>query len=203
MSYKGVAIATTITQTLNFVIAYGWISYDNSIVKPNSWNYINSDSFTNLIGYLKYGAPAYVMLAFEIWGFEALSIMSGYVGVYELGASIIVINIVGFFYMIPLGISFIASSLVGNNLGANKPRVAKVYTNVSLLLVFVLSLVIGLLLLIYRVQVAYIFTDDERIQDLIISTMPAVFALYAGDYMQCITAGIIRGMGYQKYGTPT
>jgi len=33
--------------------------------------------------------------------------------------------------------------------------------------------------------------------------MPAVFALYTGDFMQGITSGIIRGMGYQNYGTPT
>jgi len=143
MSITGVAISTSITHTLSFLIAYIWISLDNTIVREGCWNYINKDSFIDLIGYLKYGIPCYIMLALEIWGFEALSIMSGYIGVHELGASVIIINIMTFFYMIPLGVSFIASSLVGSNLGASKPRTAKVYTNISIVFVFILSIIIG------------------------------------------------------------
>ena len=33
--------------------------------------------------------------------------------------------------------------------------------------------------------------------------MPAVVALYTADYMQAIAGGIIRGMGFQNYGTPS
>ena len=84
------------------------------------------------------------MIALEVWGFEALSILSGYIGVEELGTSIILMNLIWFFWMIPLGVSFIGASQVGNNLGASKPNTAKVYTNVSLLFVFSLSLLLGL-----------------------------------------------------------
>lgn len=62
--------------------------------------------------------------------------MAGFLGVHELGASVVIINITAFLYMVPLGISFIASSLVGNCLGASKPKTAKIHTNVSTMLIF-------------------------------------------------------------------
>ena len=202
MSYKGVALSSTVTNTINFLIVYIWISLDQTIVKEGCWTYINSDSFKGLYEYLTYSVPCYIMIALECWGFEMLSIYSGYIGVKELGTSIILINIIIFLFMVPLGISFIASSMVGNNLGGNRPRIARIYAESSLFVVFSLSLIVGSFLWIFRYKIGYIFTDDEDIIVLIATTMPAVIALYSGDYMQGIAGGILRGMGLQKYGTP-
>ena len=203
MSYKGVALSATVSSSLNFLIPYIWISLDQSIVKEGCWTYITKDSFKGLWEYLKYAIPCYFMIALEIWGFEMLSIFSGYLGVKELGASIILININVFLFMIPLGISFIASSMVGNNLGGNKPKTAKIYSDTSLLLVFSLSFVVGCIMLIFKSKIGYIFTNDEEVCSLIAYAMPAVIVLFVGDFMQGISGGILRGMGLQKYGTPT
>mmetsp|Transcript_23943 Transcript_23943/g.21275 ORF Transcript_23943/g.21275 Transcript_23943/m.21275 type:complete len:106 (+) Transcript_23943:342-659(+) len=103
--------------------------------------------------------------------------------------------------MIALGTCFITSGLVGNNLGASKPRIAKVYANVSISLVLFLSLVVWSIIYTFKEEVAYVFTDEEDIQDLVVNIMPICLFLAMGDWGQCITSGVIRAMGYQKYGT--
>jgi len=58
-----------------------------------------------------------MMLCFEWWAFELLAIFSGYLGVIALAAEVVIINLVTFIFMLPLGISYAASSLVGNAIG--------------------------------------------------------------------------------------
>lgn len=57
------------------------------------------------------------MLCFEWWAFEFLAILSGYMGVAQLAAEVIIINIVATIFMLPLGVSFAASALTGNFIG--------------------------------------------------------------------------------------
>lgn len=57
------------------------------------------------------------MLCFEWWAFEFLAIFSGYISVAALAAEVVIINLVAFIFMMPLGISFAASSLVGYYVG--------------------------------------------------------------------------------------
>ena len=48
LSLEGVAIASTITNTLNLVTAYIIIEFKQSMLRDGSWNYINKDSFKGL-----------------------------------------------------------------------------------------------------------------------------------------------------------
>ena len=44
------------------------------------------------------------MQCFEWWAFELIAIFAGLIGVKELAAQVAVINVIGFVYMIPLGV---------------------------------------------------------------------------------------------------
>ncbi len=44
-----------------------------------------------------------LMTALEFWAFEIITVIAGIVGETELGASVILFNILAFVYMIPLG----------------------------------------------------------------------------------------------------
>ena len=63
--------------------------------------------------FLKLGVPGTLLQCFEWWCFEILAIFAGMLSNAELGAQVAIGNIMGLQYMIPLGISFAASSLVG------------------------------------------------------------------------------------------
>jgi len=57
------------------------------------------------------------MLCFEWWAFEVIAIFAGMMSVTDLAAQVVIINIIGLVYMIPLGIQYSASLLVGNQIG--------------------------------------------------------------------------------------
>jgi MATE family multidrug resistance protein len=73
------------------------------------------------------------MVCFEWWAFELLAIYSGYFGISQLAAEVVIINRVSFLFMMPLGISFSASSLTGNCIGRRNIQMAKPFSSMATL----------------------------------------------------------------------
>ena len=67
------------------------------------------------------------MSCLEFWCFESLVFMSGYLGVNELGTSVIMLDTINVIFGITIGISFPTATYVGNNIGAMKPGNALTY----------------------------------------------------------------------------
>ena len=111
----GAALATNITYLLN------WIITDIIILKHPDFETTRApwdkSVFQKWFDYLKIGVPGACMLCFEWWAFELLAIFSGYMSIAALAGEVIIINLVSFIFMIPLGISCAASSLTGNYIG--------------------------------------------------------------------------------------
>ena len=57
------------------------------------------------------------MICFEWWCFELLTLFAGLLSKSELSAQVAIINLIAMMFMIPLGVSFTASSLVGIEIG--------------------------------------------------------------------------------------
>ena len=134
----GASISTCITYFLNFIIVTVILSYKEDIVHPESWHFFNKDSFRSFCEFLKYGIPSTLMLCFEWWCFEVLSLLAGMLSVNELAANVVLFNLISFLYHNALGMSFAISNLVGNNIGSQKPNTAKRYfiTSVFIILFF-------------------------------------------------------------------
>lgn len=96
--------------------------------------------------YLKYGLPSMLMILIKFYCIESLMIMSGYIGVTEQGASVIIFNFTAFLFMGPLGMGFSAGNLVGTNLGTGKAATAKRYADVCLIVAIIWALVFDIFL---------------------------------------------------------
>jgi MATE family multidrug resistance protein len=118
MREGGAALATNITYIANMIICDIWCysSKDirKSMVKP-SW-----DACNDMCLYIKVAIPGACMLCFEWWVFELLAIFSGLMSVEALAAEVVIVNIVTFIFMVPLGTSYAASALTGVFLGEMK-----------------------------------------------------------------------------------
>ena len=102
----------------------------------------------NLV-YLKIGVPGMLMLCFEWWAFELLAIFTGLIGVKDLAAEVVIINIVTFIFMLPLGISYAASALTGVYLGERRIILAKRYATLTIVVDVILTSIIVALLGIF------------------------------------------------------
>jgi len=106
--------------------------------------------FKDVWVYLKIGIPGMLMLCCEWWIFEILAIFTGLLGVDQLAAEVVIINLITFIFMLPLGISYSASALTGNYLGENKIDLAKKFAKVTVIFNIMLTSIVVLLLGIFQ-----------------------------------------------------
>jgi MATE family multidrug resistance protein len=154
----GAAIATNITYMLNMFLIEVILRYHQDFRYTRCKLMNLTCIFSNWMDYLKIGVPGACMICFEWWAFELLAIFSGYISVEALAAEVVIINIVSFIFMMPLGISYSASSLTGNYIGQGNARLAKRYANLTVLLTMILTLFVLFLMSFYHLEIASLFT---------------------------------------------
>jgi len=106
-------------------------------------------------------------------------------------------NISSISYMLYLGVSVAGSVRIGNALGANDPKRAKLAAHLSLAAGFLFAFLNMAVILWFRDTLAYLFTNDpdivEKSKDLFV--IAAVFQL--PDAINGVFQGIFRGSGRQ------
>jgi MATE family multidrug resistance protein len=160
MREDGVILATNITYIANMIICDIWCysrpSIRRSLVKP-SWQAVEE-----MYQYIQIAVPGACMLIFEWVVFEILAIFSGIISVEALAAEIIIVNIVGFVFMVPLGTSYAASALTGVFLGEMKIQQAKRYSRIVLLFNIIVTTLIIITLGLLHTQISQLFTHDSK-----------------------------------------
>jgi MATE family multidrug resistance protein len=106
----------------------------------------------------------------------------------------------GFGYMIPLGMSIASSTKVGNYIGANLPNLAKQSGIASLLVGSGISLTMMITIILIKDVWGGLFVDDEEVVALVASTMTLGALFEMSDALNCMVGGILRGVGLQKIG---
>ena len=111
------------------------------------------------------------MLCFEWWVFELLAIFSGLMSVEALAAEVCIVNIVTFIFMLPLGTAYAASALTGVFLGEMKVDQAKKYSRLTLLFIIFLTCIVILILALFKVPIANLFTHDPATVEIILDVL--------------------------------
>ena len=198
----GAAMATNITYILNMIIV-DIICLNKKSLKENKTPKLWPDakSFANLCGYLKIGIPGACMLCFEWWCFELLAIFSGLMSVEALAAEVIVVNLVTFIFMIPLGTGYAASAFTGYFLGQGKIDKAKKYSRLTIVFNIVITAIVLILLGILRTEISHLFTKETKTVAVVEDVMNILMLYIFFDTIHGVQSGIIRGLGLQVWGS--
>merc|ERR1712117_696832 len=94
------------------------------------------------------------------------------------------------------------STSVGNLLGEGHPRKARRAAKISMLLLQLVLIPQALLLYALKDQVAYLFTQDESVIELIVALMPLTILYTIFDAQQSTMSGIIGACGKQYVAAP-
>ena len=156
--------------------------------------FYDSTMWQELCHYLKVGVPGMFMLCFEWWAFELLAIFSGLLSVKDLAAEVVIINMITFIFMLPLGISYAASGLTGYYLGEGRITMAKKYAFMTIFFNIVCTSIIVALLGIFQKQVATLFTKEKDVITVIERTMWVLLIYIWFDTIHGVQSGIIRGL---------
>jgi Na+-driven multidrug efflux pump len=125
------------------------------------------------------------MLCPEWWGYEIVTILGGYIGVDEQAVLVVLFNLIAFMFMVPLGFSEAACTVVGNSLGANQPKLGWKYFKLLSLISLSTCFIYYLGLFMNREIVASIYfrTEDYELQLMLIKYIPLMCLVCVFDFI--------------------
>ncbi|KAI6697106.1 hypothetical protein NL676_017225 [Syzygium grande] len=164
-----------------------------------TWTGLSIRALTGVWPYFKLTVASAVMLCLEIWYFNGLVFLAGFLSnaTIELDTMSICINYWNWDMQFMLGLSAGASIRVGNELGAGHPRVAKFAVVVVNATSILLSIVFTAIVLIFRVGLSKLFTTDEEVIDAVSEITPLLAISVFLNGIQPILSGVAIGSGWQ------
>lgn len=116
-SFYGLCYAVTLTDLLIFIAMTIYSSCLKDI--REAWFLPNMDSLRGWGQYLGLGLPGCLMVFLEFLVYEGLVILAGLIGVEEMSALSLILNLGTFLFAIPFSLSLVICIYVGNALGDN------------------------------------------------------------------------------------
>ncbi|CAI5760288.1 unnamed protein product [Candida verbasci] len=208
MGYLGAPIAVAINYWLMIIglilFTIFFINEDNTPtgVHPlECWKSINfKDCFEGWGKLSSLAIPGLIMLEAEFLAFEILTLMASYLGTIPLAAQSIGTTMASLTYQVPFAIGIASSTRIANFLGAGLGEAAKITTKVALLFGLLVSVVNFLALFIFQKQIAYLFTDNEKVIKTVLKIMWLIALMQISDAMNANSAGCLRGQGNTRIG---
>jgi MATE family multidrug resistance protein len=144
---------------------------------------------------VRLGVPAAGQIVLEVGIFAAASALAGRIAPAALAAHQIVLNIISFIFMAPLGFSTAAAVRVGHAMGRGDPHAARAAGWTALALTTGLMSASAALLALEPRWLVRLFTSDAEVIQIGVGLLlvAAVFQLFDG--VQAVATGALRGLG--------
>ncbi|GAV64150.1 MatE domain-containing protein [Cephalotus follicularis] len=207
LGVPGIAISTFVTNfnTLIFLSCYMFNTRDpeERLCTPLKSQQLQvtttSTTTTSLRGeweiLLKLAIPSCIAVCLEWWWYEFMTVLTGYL--YNprvaLATSAIVIQTTSLMYTLPTALSASVSTRVGIELGAGRPKKARLATLVAIGLALVTSLFGLLWTTLGREAWGRVFTNDSEVLELTISVLPIIGVCELANCPQTTSCGVLRG----------
>lgn len=189
----GAGYASAITYWLVFFIACS-VAWKRKPFKDyalfKGWEKI---SFKKWKVILFIGVPIGISIFVETSIFSAVTLMMSNYSTAVISAHQIALNFTSLLYMLPLSISMGATILVGQAVGARQMRDAKQYSYLSVGLAITFSFVSIAILLVFRAQIASLYTTDGQIIGLATQFFIYAALFQLSDAIQAPVQGALRG----------
>lgn len=139
------------------------------------------------------GVPIGFSIFFETSIFSAVTLLMSVFDTITIASYQAAVNFASFLYMVPLSISMALTILVGFEVGAGRLKDAKVYSWLGVSMGVMMAILCGLILLIFRFEIASLYTTDAKVLELTAHFL--LFALFfqLSDAIQAPIQGALRG----------
>jgi MATE family multidrug resistance protein len=144
---------------------------------------------------VRLGAPAALQVTLEVGVFAAAAALAGRISASALAANQIVVNIIGFFFMVPFGLSSAAAIRVGQAMGRRDPAGVRRAGWSALGLALAFAAVVATLFVVAPQPFIRVFTADAAVLQtgVVLLFVCAVFQPFDG--FQTVSTGALRGLG--------
>jgi len=189
------------TSLCGLIIYMLWYNSQQESSK-RTWHGWSKEAFSDWGTYIRVAIPSMVMICLDWWTFEIIVILSGLLPRPEMTMSMmgITFNVHALCFFAAHGLSGAASTRVGNELGASRPRLAWLNTQVAVLMGTLSMVVFAGVLMLMRDQLGAMFSTDAEVIRLTSFAVPALALSLVGEGANTVLAGVLRGCGRQKIG---
>jgi len=196
----GAGIATGITNVALPALLALWIRFFG--LHHGAWRRWDRRSFdpSGLVRYLRLGIPVGIQMWLEANAFSLGMLMVGWLGVLELAAYQVVLNIASLTFMVPLGISIGAATRVGNLIGAGRVSWLDRSCRTALAMGAGVMALAAICLVVFREWIPHIYVDDAAVIALAATLFPIGGLFQIADGLQVVGGGLMRGMGRPRAG---
>ncbi|XP_057834444.1 protein DETOXIFICATION 27 isoform X2 [Cryptomeria japonica] len=168
---------------------------------PDAWTGYSMEAFEDIWPFLKLSVASGVMIWLEIWYYRLLVLLTGNIKDVEVAVDSlsICLNINSWEMAIPLGFLASISVRVANELGAGRPEEAKFAVIVSVINSTIIGLVLLVLILALRSDLAQVFTDTIIIQKAVYKLLILLAFTILLNSIQPVLLGVAVGLGWQAF----
>jgi MATE family multidrug resistance protein len=137
--------------------------------------------------------PVGFQVGFEVWAFNAASLLAGTLGATAVAAHTTALSAASLAFMVPMGIGAAAATRVGNLRGAGQPWQPAAWTAIGLgAAVMSFS---GAVFLLVPEWVGQLFTTEPAVVAAVVGVLPIAAAFGLFDGVQAVSMGVLRGLG--------
>jgi MATE family multidrug resistance protein len=144
---------------------------------------------------LRLGAPIGGQMVLEGGVFGTVALLMGWLGVVQVAAHQIAINLASLTFMVPLGVSSAATVIVGHAVGRNDPGGVHRSTLTALGVGAGFMALMAVLLIGAPQFLAGLYTDDVAVLELTATLLPIAGVFQVFDGLQVVAIGLLRGLG--------
>jgi multidrug resistance protein, MATE family len=189
----GAGYASALTYWLLTIITTYIIIKQQPFADYHIFSRLYGFSFQKWKEILLVGVPIGFAIFFETSIFSAVTLLMSQFDTMTIASHQAALNFSSFLYMVPLSISMALTIVVGFEVGAGRYGDAKQYSWLGLAIAVIMAGICGLILIMFREEVAGLYTKDQKVL-----TLTAEFLLYAlffqlSDAIQAPIQGALRG----------
>jgi len=189
----GCGIATALVYWTIFFSMALYCFYSKVLRKASLFNRFYWPDYKKIKHILHLGIPIALSLLFEVSLFAVVAIILIPFGAEVVASHQIALNFTGLIFMVPLSLAMAVTIKVGFSLGDKNYQQAKDYCSYSIIVGLILAVATAAITLVFRHQIAGIYTIEPPVIELAASLMFLAALYQFSDTVQVISAGALRG----------
>ncbi|XP_048499197.1 protein DETOXIFICATION 16 isoform X3 [Beta vulgaris subsp. vulgaris] len=191
LGYKGAALSNAISYWINLLLLAIYVRVSPTC--KETWTGFSKEAFRGIPEFLRLAVPSALMLCLEVWTFEMMVLLAGFLPNPKLETSVLSIslNTCSALFMLPLGLSGAVSTRVSNELGAGRPHLARLAVYVSTVMVGIEGISAACLLILGRNLWGYCYSTEEEVVKYVGQMMLLLAVSHTIDGIQAVLSGIM------------
>ena len=193
LGFRGAAVSRSVTNSLLPVMLLAFMARRENA--RNWWTGWSSEAFQGLPKFVGLSLATMCMLAFEMWAFEAVTIMAGNLphARTTIGAHAILINITTITFNFYLGTQVAANILIGTLLSKAQPYHARSMAQVSVVFGMAIASVFAAGIFLLRFEIPKWYTLDVDVRRAAEPALPILALYQVCDAFNQISSAIFKG----------